>query len=247
MSSHSDAGALRREQVSGERWRVVGKHAQLQTSLSNSCKTRSAQAVAYVCSGIVEVWNVVTGACERTLEGHGDKVTALAKCNEGGWLAVGSDRQVKLWSTTTWTCEHALATLGDVTALAAAAPRMLCAGSASLRAVNTWRFLANAEESERGGAARLDCSPVPPSAGIFIERASCLPLGSAVHSLVMCGSILIAGLGNGSIAMVRTNFEMVWERLRTLEHGHTSAVTSLVLCGGTGLASGSQGELRLWS
>ena len=46
----------------------------------------------------VRLWDVETGACVRTLEGHGDTVGSLCFSPNGRQLASGSDdRTVRLW------------------------------------------------------------------------------------------------------------------------------------------------------
>ena len=44
------------------------------------------------------LWDLASGACVRTLEGHTDTVTALALSGDGRWLLSGSnDKSVRLW------------------------------------------------------------------------------------------------------------------------------------------------------
>ena len=53
----------------------------------------------------VKVWDVSTGACVATLEGHDDKVQSVAFSPTGDRLASGSlDGKVKVWDVSTWDC-----------------------------------------------------------------------------------------------------------------------------------------------
>ena len=61
----------------------------------------------------VKIWEVATGVCEATLEGHEDFVTCLAKL-DGGRLASGSrDETVKIWEVGTGACLATLEGHGD--------------------------------------------------------------------------------------------------------------------------------------
>ncbi|KAG8664174.1 uncharacterized protein FPOAC1_013881 [Fusarium poae] len=57
----------------------------------------------------VKIWDAATGACEQTLEGHGDWVRSVVFSADGQRLASGSgDNTVKIWDAATGTCEQTL-------------------------------------------------------------------------------------------------------------------------------------------
>ena len=48
--------------------------------------------------GTVRLWDAETGACVKTLEGHGDEVNSVCFSPDGQQLASGGDdRMVQLW------------------------------------------------------------------------------------------------------------------------------------------------------
>ena len=55
--------------------------------------------------GAVRLWDAETGACARTLEGHGDAMYSVCFSPDGRRLASGSnDRTVRLWDVETGAC-----------------------------------------------------------------------------------------------------------------------------------------------
>ena len=55
------------------------------------------------------LWDVETGACVRTLEGHGDVVDSVCFSPDGKQLASGSwDETVRLWDVETGACVKTL-------------------------------------------------------------------------------------------------------------------------------------------
>ena len=57
----------------------------------------------------IQVWNVTTGVCEKTLEGHSDIVNSVAISDDGSRVVSGScDKTVRVWNVTTGVCEKTL-------------------------------------------------------------------------------------------------------------------------------------------
>ena len=86
----------------------------------------------------IKIWNVATGVCVATLQGHGDKVRSLAVL-EGGRLASGSaDETIKIWEIATGACVATLHGHGDwVTSLAVLTGGRLASGSDD-RTIKIW-------------------------------------------------------------------------------------------------------------
>jgi WD40 repeat protein len=53
----------------------------------------------------VRVWNVESGECVKTLEGHSDRVNSVSFSPDGQWIASGSkDKTVRVWSVESGEC-----------------------------------------------------------------------------------------------------------------------------------------------
>ena len=64
--------------------------------------------------GAVRLWDAETGACARTLEGHGDAMYSVCFSPDGRRLATGSnDNTVRLWDVETGACVRTLEGHGD--------------------------------------------------------------------------------------------------------------------------------------
>jgi WD40 repeat protein len=57
----------------------------------------------------LRVWDVQTGQCQHTPEGHSAIVTSVVVSPDGSRMASGSDdRTVRMWDVQTGQCQHAL-------------------------------------------------------------------------------------------------------------------------------------------
>jgi len=58
---------------------------------------------------MVRVWEVSSGECIQTLEGHSDDVTAVLWSSEGTRICSGSvDKTVRVWEVSSWECIRTL-------------------------------------------------------------------------------------------------------------------------------------------
>ncbi|KAH8759523.1 WD40-repeat-containing domain protein, partial [Diaporthe sp. PMI_573] len=55
-----------------------------------------------------KIWDVATGACTHTLEGHDDAIESIAVSPDGRWLASGSYNTIKIWDVATGACTQTL-------------------------------------------------------------------------------------------------------------------------------------------
>jgi WD40 repeat protein len=59
--------------------------------------------------GTIKLWDIKTGSCQRTLEGHSSGVKALSFSSDGSSLASGSnDSTIKLWDFKTGNCQRTM-------------------------------------------------------------------------------------------------------------------------------------------
>lgn len=58
---------------------------------------------------MVKLWEVATGICRQSLQGHSGPAIVVAWSRDGGWLASGSyDATVRLWDRSSGLCRHIL-------------------------------------------------------------------------------------------------------------------------------------------
>ncbi|CAP61094.1 uncharacterized protein PODANS_3_640, partial [Podospora anserina S mat+] len=57
----------------------------------------------------IKIWNLETGSCQQTLEGHSDSVRSVVFSPDSKWIASGSgDRTIKIWNLETGSCQQTL-------------------------------------------------------------------------------------------------------------------------------------------
>jgi WD40 repeat protein len=189
-------------------------------------------------SGLIRVWNVVAGVCDRLHEGHTHAVRCLAL--SGTVLVSGSqDRSVKVWAMgagASWVCERTLVGhTGLVFSLATWQGKVL-SGSWD-RSVRVWDMgtgahdatLTGHEDAVSGLAVHGDRLLSASWDGTIREWAlgtwaalrtvvAFVQEGQMLHCLAVSGSKLISGSAEGGEA---DRFEVrVWD-LGTLECEHT--------------------------
>jgi WD40 repeat protein len=71
----------------------------------------------------VRVWDLASGRCEATLEGHGDRVCSVAVSPDGKRVVSGSgDKTVRVWDLASGRCEATLEGHGDMVCSVAVSP-----------------------------------------------------------------------------------------------------------------------------
>jgi WD40 repeat protein len=138
----------------------------------------------------IRLWNPVSGACEATLKGHANHVSALAVLADGR-LASGSwDHTIRLWNPASGVCEATLkGHTSPVSALAVLADGRLASGSWD-KTIRVWQV----SDRRWTGAVRFVAD-----AGIwalaFAARARVLVAGDVsgrVHFLSVEGAVHVA-------------------------------------------------------
>ena len=97
----------------------------------------------------MRLWDVETGACVRTLEGHGDWVTSVCFSPDGRRVASGSwDRTVRLWDAETGACVRTLQGHDGTVRSVCFSPdgRRLASGSSD-RTVRLWLLVSSSARS----------------------------------------------------------------------------------------------------
>jgi len=81
------------------------------------------RAVSGSCDNTVRVWDVETGACLGTLEGHSRWVVHVAVTSDGKRaVSASSDKTVRIWNLETGACEAVLRVSARVLFAAISAP-----------------------------------------------------------------------------------------------------------------------------
>jgi WD40 repeat protein len=191
-------------------------------------------------SGRLRAWNVVTGACDQVLEGHGKVVYALAVC--GSRLASGGfDRSIKVWAAgALCTCERTL--LGHTHSVGSLAGWQDKVLSGSLdKSIRVWDVGTGAHEATLLGHTRGVCGLAVHGDRLFSASRDCTIrawalgtwvglrtveayrvtghpycLGQYPHFLAVSGSQLISG----SCGADAQHEVQVWG-LETLDLQHT--------------------------
>ena len=57
----------------------------------------------------VKIWNVSSGACEKTLTGHELQITCLIELSDRNLATASDDELIKIWNPKTGTCLQTLA------------------------------------------------------------------------------------------------------------------------------------------
>ena len=203
----------------------------------------------------LQVWDLTTFECVRTLAGHGKPVQRLAVA--GHLLYSAGGRRVRAWDVRTWACVHELAlpeASGSIFGLAVCdAGVVYVAGQdAVVRAYKgaaEWLEEVGGTNGAGPGKASVAC-PAPPLALSHmphpIEASARSPPGgghcSAVCSLaVVCGLVCSAG-GDATIRVWREGSLAPVGVLR----GHRGSVLTLFALRGLLLSGGRDNIIRVW-
>ncbi|HEY9607708.1 MAG TPA: NB-ARC domain-containing protein [Allocoleopsis sp.] len=172
----------------------------------------------------VRLWDINTGECLKTLEGHADWVWSVAFSPDGKTLASSSsDRTVKLWSVSSGKCLRSLQGHSQQIRTVAFSPdgKTLASGSDDC-SVRLWNY-------QTGEALRVLPGHTSWISSIAFSPDDCL---------------LASGSEDQSVRLWETRTNLC---LKTLQ-GHSNGVWSVAFSPqGTRLASGSQdGVIRFW-
>ncbi len=79
----------------------------------------------------LKVWDLASWSCLATLEGHGDRVSAVAVTPDGGRAVSGSgDKTLKVWDLASGACLATFSADGPISAVAVTSGQRFVAGDA---------------------------------------------------------------------------------------------------------------------
>lgn len=180
-----------------------------------------------VCSGSagrrIKLWNLSTGACEKTLEGHTAWAVSLTQLNDGR-LCSGSydgDNTIKIWNIVSGDCEHTLTGHGGaVWAVAQMRDGRLCSGSAD-KTIKVWSLTTMQCESTLEGHAE------------------------GIYSLIqLADSRLCSASEDGTLKLWNVTSGLVELSIE----GHSSSINSVIQLFDSRLCSGSSDRsIKIWT
>jgi WD40 repeat protein/serine/threonine protein kinase len=90
----------------------------------------------------VRLWDITTGRCADTLEGHTESVSAVALTSDGRWaLSAGSwDRTIRLWEVATGKCVRTLKGEGEMTSICGSVDGLWVLAGSSDQTLQLWEL-----------------------------------------------------------------------------------------------------------
>ena len=129
----------------------------------------------------IKVWDVATGACLQTLEGHADWVYSVCVSADGSRLFSGScDNTIKVWDVATGACLQTLEGHADwVSSVCVSADGSRLFSGSDDKTIKVWDVATGAclqtLEGHADGCTRCACRPTDPgcSRGVATTRSRC--------------------------------------------------------------------------
>lgn len=215
---------------SGEYMRTLGAgrrdpraHSQSVQSVSTNPSGSSVASASW--DGTVCLWDIETGRCLRTYEGHEGPVNAVCITSDGKYVvSAGWDKTLRVWDLNTGECLRTFTAGGDVTNALAVSPdgEFIVAGTAE-NVIRVWGRATGTSDRQLVGHSAL------------VHAVAITPDGAHVVSGSQDRTVRVWELATGRC-------------LRTLE-GHRRPVECLCITpdGQYALSGGQESALRLWS
>ncbi len=215
------------------------------------------------CDKALKLWDVETGVCVRTFEGHEHTVASVCLSGDGQFVLSGSfDKTLKLWEVATgrclrtfeghtqWISSVSLNTDGRLALSASGDGTLKLWEVATGRCLRTWE-IDGIWSACLSGDGRLALSGGFKTLKLWeVATGSCLRTFEGHTASVM--SICLSGDGQFALSGRSDNMLKLWEIttgrcLRTFE-GHTSWVNSVCLSADGRLALSGSGDMtvKLW-
>jgi WD40 repeat protein len=221
--------------------------------------------------GTIKLWEISSGQCYKTIEGHGDEVFSVAFSPDGQTVASGGeDSSIKLWLVSSG--QHLKTLQGHdngVKSVTFSSDNDILVSSSCDRTIKLWSVSeGTCQKTLKGHAETVSSVAISPPVEVY-SNMPMLVSGSMDRTVKLwdissgeCCKTL-QGYGNGVFAVALSpdgqtlasggsdRMVKLWDTNSgecSQMPGHTNTITSLAFSGDNRLASGSlDGTLRLWN
>jgi WD40 repeat protein len=177
--------------------------------------------------GTVRLWDLRSGQCRKTLDGHGERVDAIDLTPDGHFaVSAGADETVRFWDLTTGQCLRHISARADRVRLSAGG-RIAVWGRQDGK-VQLWNTRSGQSWSTPGGH------------DVAVERIEVCPDG---------GRALTSGWERGSAHATVRLWDLISGSCQRVLSGHTSSVTAMCFSadGQTAAVGCHDGTIALWN